>query len=104
VPVEERFTKCKPFAGYSAGTEVVMAICSVLLGGLVGFFTFLSAYFVFDTSFLMAMALYAGIGSLLSISLMALLLSCREVMKFSNKFTGAQVAVQARSVTARLHN
>ncbi|MEP2642313.1 hypothetical protein [Roseobacter sp.] len=48
-----------------------MAVLSTLIGGLLGFFTFLIALIFFDTSFLYALVLYVGVG--VGFALMALL-------------------------------
>ena len=56
-----------------------MAICSMILGGLVGFFAFLCAYLLLDVSFLTALGLYASVGGTFSISLLTLLLARGEI-------------------------
>lgn len=39
-----------------------MAIVAVITGGLLGFFSFLTALFAFKTSFMVALGLYSAVG------------------------------------------
>lgn len=47
-----------------------MAVIAVIFGGLIGFFTFLTALFAFETSFWMALGLYSGTGLLTTLALL----------------------------------
>jgi hypothetical protein len=82
-----------------------MAVCSVSLGGLVGFFTSLCAYFFFEISFLMALVLYAAVGSILSICLITLSLAGGEVCRAIQRYrTPPRKVGQAHAMTTNAQN
>jgi membrane protein implicated in regulation of membrane protease activity len=65
-----------------------MAIIATLIGGVTGFFSFLCALVVFDFSFLQALALYVGVGTSLTLSLILAALSWRSVASLSRQRPG----------------